>query len=159
HLDLGGESATAAGYLEKAARRALAANALAEAVNLAERALAFAEDKPTQFARAQVLDEAWARLDARAGERETAVRALEEGGYDEGSRVRAAGARVRYEDACGGGPETSARIEQVRRDAKAAGLADEEARCAAALAARYAFAGELDAAAEVADHLLSITQQ
>jgi tetratricopeptide (TPR) repeat protein len=84
---------------------------------------------------------------------------MEDAVYDEGSRVRAAGARVRYEDACGGGPETSARIEQVRRDAKAAGLADEEARVAAALASRYAFAGDLDAAAEVADHLLEITQK
>src|SRR5262249_51602762 len=59
HLDLGGESAAAAGFLEKAARRALAANALAEAVELAERALAFADDKPTQFVRAQLLDLAW----------------------------------------------------------------------------------------------------
>src|SRR5262249_54891667 len=45
HLELGGKHAVASGYLEKAARRALAANALAQAVNLAERALAFAEDK------------------------------------------------------------------------------------------------------------------
>jgi tetratricopeptide (TPR) repeat protein len=159
HLELGGESIVAAGYLEKAARRALAANALAEAVSLAERALAFAEDKPTQFVRAQVLDDAWTRLDPRAGEHETAVRAMEDAVHDVPSDVRARGARVRYEDACGGGPETSLRLEQVRRDAKAAGLADEEARCAAALAARHAFAGELDAAAEVADHLLSIAQQ
>jgi tetratricopeptide (TPR) repeat protein len=47
----------------------------------------------------------------------------------------------------------------VRRAAEAAGLADEEARCAAALAARYAYAGELDQAAEVADSLLSIAQR
>jgi tetratricopeptide (TPR) repeat protein len=66
---------------------------------------------------------------------------------------------VRYEDACGGGPETSARIEQVRLDAQSAGLADEEARCAAALAARYAFAGDLDKAADVAEHLLTISQK
>jgi tetratricopeptide (TPR) repeat protein len=159
HLELGGESAVAAGYLEKAARRALAANALAEAESLAERALALAEDNPKQFVRALVLDDEWTRLDARAGERETAVKAMEEAVHDVASDVRARGARVRYEDAGGGGPETSARLEQVRKDAKAAGLADEEARCAAALASRYAFAGELDAAAEVADHLLSIAQQ
>jgi tetratricopeptide (TPR) repeat protein len=159
HLELGGESIEAAGYLEKAARRSLAANALSEAVSLAERALAFAEEKPEQFSRAQVLDEAWARLDARAGERDTAVRAMESAVYDRPSAVRAAGARVRYEDACGGGPETSARIEQVRIDAQSAGLADEEARCAAALAARYAFAGELDKAADVAEHLLTISQK
>ncbi|HEY2509396.1 MAG TPA: protein kinase [Polyangiaceae bacterium] len=159
HLDLGGESQIAAGYLEKAARRSLAANALGDAVSLAERALAFAEDKPSQFARAQLLDEAWARLDARAGERDTAVRAMEDAVYDKASDVRAAGARVRYEDALGGGPETSARLDLVRKDAQAAGLADEEARCAAALAARYAYAGELDQAAEVADHLLTIAQK
>ncbi len=159
HLDLGGESLVAAGYLEKAGRRALAANALGEAVSLAERALAFAEDKPTQFARAQLLDEAWNRLDARAGERATAVRAMEDAVYDRASDVRARGARVRYEDACGGGPETSARLDLVRRDAQAAGLADEEARSAAALATRYAYAGELDQAAEVADHLLTIAQR
>jgi tetratricopeptide (TPR) repeat protein len=159
HLDLGGESLVAAGYLEKAARRALAANALGEAVALSERSLAFAEDKPAQFARAQLLDEAWNRLDARAGERATAVRAMEDAVYDKASDVRARGARVRYEDACGGGPDTSARLELVRRDAQAAGLADEEARTAAALATRYAYAGELDRAEEVADHLLTIGQK
>jgi hypothetical protein len=45
------------------------------------------------------------------------------------------------------------------KDARAAGLADEEARAAAALAARCAFAGELDKAAEVADQLLGISQR
>jgi eukaryotic-like serine/threonine-protein kinase len=159
HLDLGGESAAAAGYLEKAARRSLAAHALSEAVSLAERALAFAEDRPTAFARAQVLDEAWNRLDARAGERGTAVRAMEDSVYDAASDLRARGARVRYEDACGGDNKTSARLDQVRREAQAAGLPDEEARCAASLAARYAFAGDLDLAAEVADSLLSIAQR
>jgi serine/threonine protein kinase/tetratricopeptide (TPR) repeat protein len=156
HLELGGESIVAAGYLEKAARRAIAAHALSDAVSMAERALAFAEDKPTAFSRAQLLDEAWSRQDARAGERDTAVRAMEESIYDVASEVRARGARLRYEDACGGETETSNNLEKVRREAQAAGLADEEARCAATLAARYAFAGELDAAAEVADRLLSI---
>ncbi len=159
HLELGGESLAAAGYLEKASRRALAANALAEAVSMSEKALAFAEDKPTAFARAQILDEAWNRLDARAGERETAILAMEESIYDGPSDIRARGARVRYEDACGGDPDTSSRLDQVRKDAQAAGLIDEEARCAAALAARHAFAGDLDAAAEVADHLLSLAQR
>ena len=89
HLELGGEPSRPRPYLEKAARRALAANALGDAVTLAEKSLAFAEDKPTQFARAQLLDEAWNRLDARAGERDTAVRAMEEAVYDEASEVRA----------------------------------------------------------------------
>jgi eukaryotic-like serine/threonine-protein kinase len=159
HLELGGEGVAAATYLEKAARRALAAHALPEAVSLAEKALAFADDKPTQFARAQLLDEAWNRLDARAGERDTAVRAMQDAVYDEPSGVRARGARVRYEDACGGDAETSARLDEVRRAAQEANLADEEARCAAALAARYAYAGELDRAAEVGDGLLTLSQR
>lgn len=159
HFELAGELVIAAKYLEKAARRSLAASALHEAVKLAERSLAFAEDKPTQFARAQLLDEAWARLDARASDRETAVRAMQEAVYDEASEVRAMGARVRYEDASGGGPETSAGLEEVIVRAKAAGLVDEEARSAAALAARRAFAGELDSAASRADALLSLARE
>ncbi len=159
HLELGGDEVAAAQYLEKAARRALAAHALVESVNLAEKALAFAEDKPTQFARAQLLDEAWNRLDARAGERDTAVRAMQEAVYDKASEVRAAGARVRYEDACGGGADTSSRLDEVRLAAQDAKLPDEEARCAAALAARYAYAGELDAAQRVADGLLALAQR
>jgi serine/threonine protein kinase/tetratricopeptide (TPR) repeat protein len=159
HLELGGESVLASGYMEKAARRALATNALGQAVELAERALAFAEEKPTQFARAQLLDEAWSRLDARAGERDSAVRAMQEAIFDTASAVRAQGARVRYEDACGGDGETSARLEQVRKDAQAAQLYDEEARCAAALAARCAYAGQMDRAAEVADELLALARE
>lgn len=158
HLELGGEPQEAAHYIEKAARRALSANALGEAVKLAEKALAFAEDRPTQFARAQVLDEAWARLDARAGERDTAVRAMQEAVYDEASGVRATGARARYEDACGGGPDTSASLEDVIKLAKEAGLFDEEARSAAVLAARYAYAGELEKAADWADALLELSR-
>jgi tetratricopeptide (TPR) repeat protein len=158
HLELGGEPVQAANYLEKAARRAIAASAVSEAVRLAEKALDFAEDKPTQFARAQLLDEAWVRLDARAGERETAVRAMEDAVYDEPSAVRATGARVRYENACGGGPDTSASLEEVISRAKAAGLFDEVARSAADLAARYAFAGELDKAGEWADALLDLSR-
>jgi eukaryotic-like serine/threonine-protein kinase len=159
HLELGGEAVAAAGYLEKAARRALAAHSLPEAVSLAEKALAFAEDKPTQFARAQLLDEAWNRLDARAGERDTAVRAMEESVHDRASEVRARGARVRFADAGGGDDTTSTRLDEVRRAAQDAGLADEEARCGAALAARHAYAGELDKAAEVADSLLTLSQR
>jgi len=157
HLEHGGDAAAAAAYLEKAGRRALAAHALPQAMAFAEKALAFAEDKPTQFARAQLLDEAYGRLDARAGERDTAVRAMEEAAYDTASSVRARGARVRYEDACGGDAETAARLDDVRRAARDARLPDEEARCAAALAARCAYAGRLDEAEEVADGLLTLS--
>ena len=156
HLELGGQPVEAAVYVEKAARRALAASALSEAVRLAEKSLDFAIDNETQFARAQLLDEAWGRLDARAGERDTAVRAMQDAIYDEASSVRAAGARVRYENACGGGPDTAASLEDVIRRAKAAGLYDEEARSAADLAARYAFAGELDKATQWTDSLLEL---
>ena len=159
HLELGGDEIASAQYLEKAARRALAAHSLAAAVALAEKALAFAEDKPTQFARALLLDEAWNRLDARAAERDSAVRAMQEAVYDKASEVRAAGARVRYEDACGGGADTSTRLDEVRKAAQEAKLFDEEARCAAALAARYAYAGELDAAQKVADALLELAKR
>lgn len=159
HLEIGGETALAASYFEKAARRALAAHSLAEAVSLAEKALTYAHDKPSQFARAQLLDEAWARLDARAGERDTAVRAMQEAVHDKASDVRARGARVRYEDACGGDAETSTHLDEVRRAAQEAGLADEEARSAAALAARYAYAGDLDKAAEVAGGLLTLAHK
>src|SRR5580704_4922383 len=84
---------------------------------------------------------------------------MQEAVHDRASEVRARGARVRYEDACGGGAETSARLDEVRRAAQEAGLADEEARCGAALATRYAYAGELDKAAEVADVLLTLSQR
>ncbi len=159
HLDLGGEFEEASVYVEKAARRSLAANALGEAVRLAERALDFATDPPTRFARAQLLDEAWNRLDARAAERETAVRAMEDAVSDEPSAVRARGARMRYEDARGGGPDTTSGLKEVVARARAAGLHDEEARSAAALAARHAFAGELDEAEKVAYALLSLAQR
>ena len=158
HLELGGEPVKSANFLEKAARRALAANALGAAVKLAEKSLAFAEDNPTTFARALLLDEAWGRLDARAGERDTAVRAMQDSVYDEASRVRAMGARLRYEDVLGGGPDTSAGLEEVIVRAKAAGLVDEEGRSAAALATRYAFGGELDKAASWADSLLRLSR-
>ncbi len=159
HLELGGRGAEAAAYLEKAGRRALAAHALPEAVSLAERALAFAEDKSSQFARALLLEEAWSRLDARAGEREAAVRAMEESVDDPASALRARGARARFEDACGGDEGTSGLLDQIRQEAARAGLADEEARCAASLAVRYAHGGELSKAADVADSLLTLSQR
>ncbi len=156
HLELGGEPREAAVYLERAARRALATNAHADAARYAERALAFAEDKPTQFSRALLLDEAHVRLDPRAADRETAIESLEDAVFDPASAVRARGAKLRYEDAKGGGPETLAGLEETRKAAQQLGLFDEEARCSAVLAARCAYAGELDRAADVAEELLDI---
>ena len=58
---------------------ALAGGVLADAVSMAERALAFAEDKPTGFLRAWCLDEAWSRIDPRAAERAQRTIHLEKG--------------------------------------------------------------------------------
>lgn len=156
HFELGGKLKLGAHHLERAARHALAANALTQAAEFAERALAFAGDKPTSFARALILDEAWARLDARATERENAIRELQGAVYDTPSEVRAEGARARYEDARGGGPETTARLEEVLQRARSSSLIDEEASCAAALAARCAFAGELSRAEATCTDLLAL---
>ena len=133
------------GYLEKAARRALAANALAEAVSLAEKALAFAEDKPTQFARAQLLDEAWSRLDARAGERDTAVRAMQDAVYDEASEVRARARASATRTRAAAAPTRARASTRCAARRRRPGSPTKRRAARAALAARYAFAGELDA--------------
>jgi eukaryotic-like serine/threonine-protein kinase len=159
HYELGGQLESAGTHWERAARRALATNALADAVTMGERSLAFATDRPTSFPRAQLLDEAYSRLDARASERETAVRALVENVYDEASEVRAAGAQARYDDARGAGEHIAERLAQVRKQASGLGLLDEEARCSAALASRFAFAGRLAEAEDEAGHLLSLAEK
>ena len=156
HYDLGGEHTRAADYWAKAAQRALATNALTDALSMAERALAFAEDKPSGFQRALCLDEAWSRLDPRASERETAISALEENVHDEGSAVRARGARARFDDARGSGDSISQRLADARDQAAALHLFDEEARSSAALAMRLAFAGKFSDAESEAKRLLSL---
>lgn len=156
HYDLGGEHSKAAEYWAKAAQRALATNALTDALSMAERALAFAEDKPTGFQRALCLDEAWSRLDPRSAERETAISALEENVHDEGSAVRARGARARYDDARGSGESISQRLAEARDQAAALALYDEEARSSAALAMRLAFAGKFADAEIEAKRLLAL---
>jgi hypothetical protein len=156
HYDLGGEHVRAAAYWAKAAQRALATNALTDALSMAERALAFAEDKPTGFQRALCLDEAWSRLDPRASERETAISALEENVHDEGSAVRARGARARFDDARGSGDSISQRLAEARDQAAALHLFDEEARSSAALAMRLAFAGKFAEAEGEAKRLLAL---
>jgi eukaryotic-like serine/threonine-protein kinase len=158
HMDLGGIAEQSAPHLENAAKRALAINALQQAVDLAERALAFADDKPSAFARAQILDEAWSRLDARAAEREAAVGALEDNVTDAGSAARAMGARARFEDAGGGTEHTTAKLEQVYAQSCTLHAYDEQARTGAALAARLAFAGELDRAETVCSELLAMAR-
>ncbi len=159
HFDLGKRHEEAAAHWEIAARRALATNSLREAVTMADRALTFAEDKQTAFARAQLLDEAYSRLDARASERDSAIRAMSENVTDEASEVRTLGARVRYDDACGSGDDIEGRLTAVRERAKALDLIEEEARCSATLAHRHAFAGALTAAEREAAHLLDLAER
>ncbi|HYQ28329.1 MAG TPA: protein kinase [Polyangiaceae bacterium] len=157
--DLGDEHVRAAEHWARAAQRALAANALADAMTMAERALMFAEDKPKGFLRASYLDEAWSRVDPRASDRETAILAMEDNVYDEASAVRARGARARYDDARGSGERISERLAEARDQAKALGLLDEEARCSAVLALRVAFAGRFAEAEAEIKRLLKLAQQ
>lgn len=159
HYDLGGQEVAAAEHWARAAQRALATNALADALRMAERALAFAEEKQPAFLRASYLDEAMSRLDPRSGERETAVSAMEDNVYDEPSTVRATGARARYDDARGVGHEITARLAETRDKAEALGLHDEEARCSAALATRLAFAGRFAEAEAEAARLLELAER
>ena len=159
HHELGGALEAAGRHWERATRRALATNALTDAVTMAERALGFAPDKASAFGCALLLDEAYSRLDPRAGERETAVRALSENATDEASEVRADGAHARYDDARGAGEQISERLADVRTRSAALGLLDEEARCSAALASRLAFAGRLPEAEAEASHLLALAEK
>ena len=159
HYDLGGQHAAAADHWARAAQRALAANALKDALSMAERALAFAEDPLRAFQRASYLDEAWSRLDPRSSERESAVNAMEVNVYDEASGVRARGARARYDDARGSGENISQRLAEARDEAARLDLQDEEARCSAVLAARLAFAGKFKDAEAEARRLLGLAQR
>ncbi len=158
HFDLGDRNDDAARYWEAAARRALATNSLADAASMSERALAFANDKPTAFARAAVFEEAQARLDARGSERDTAIQAMQENTFDEASELRTEGATARYDDARAQGANIEGRLRDVRDRARALGLVDEAARCSAALAQRLAFAGDLGAAEAEAADLLKLAE-
>jgi predicted ATPase len=159
HYDRGGEHARAADYWETAARRALVANSLADAVKMADRALTFAERRETGFARATLLDEAYSRLDERSSERSEAIEAMDENAYDEACEVRTMGARARYDNARSAGVDVAGRLREVVRRSAELGLTDEQARSAATLATRYAYAGELSRAAEEADHLLALADE
>jgi len=156
HYDLGGQHEKAALHWERAAQRALATNALKDALVMADRAFAFARDRPTAFQRASYLDEAWSRLDPRASDRETAIEGLEENVYDEATAVRARGARTRYDHARGSGQDISERLASTRDEASALGLHDEVARCSATLATRLAFAGKFEEAETEANRLLEL---
>jgi eukaryotic-like serine/threonine-protein kinase len=158
HLLRGGCEDESAEYWERAARRALAANALGDAVRMAELALSYADNDQTAFARAQLLDEAQSRLDPRAAERETAIRAMHDAVFDEASDLRARGASARYDDARGTGSDVAGRLARVAAAAEKLALFDEQARCTAVLAARHAFGGDLKAAERDAAQLLDLAE-
>jgi eukaryotic-like serine/threonine-protein kinase len=159
HFDLGKRHEEAAVHWEAAARRALATNSLREAVTMADRALTFAPDKTTAFARAVLLEDAYSRLDPRASDRDSAIRAMSENVFDEASELKTAGARARYDDACASGSEIEERLTQVRERARVLDLVEEEARCSGTLASRYAFAGQLAMAEREAAHLIDLAER
>lgn len=159
HYDMGGLHEEAAKHWEAAARRALATNSLADAAAMAERALAFADDKPTGFARAVLLEEAHARLDPRGGERLTAIQSMRENVFDEASELRTEGAQARFDDARAQGIDIEGRLRDVRDRAKNLGLSDEAARCTATLSQRLAFAGDLNAAEAEAAGMLAVSER
>lgn len=159
HFELAKQPERAASHWAQAARRALGTSSLTDALSMAEKALAFANDARTAFERARVLDEVWSRHDARASDRESAVLALEDNVYDEQSRVYAQGARARYDAARGQGFDVNERLAQVRERAHELLLIDEEARASAALALRLSFAGEFEEAEEEAARLLRLGEQ
>ncbi|NUP13355.1 MAG: protein kinase [Polyangiaceae bacterium] len=158
HYDLGRMHDVAAKHWELAARRALATNSLADAAAMSERALAFADDKPTAFARAILLEEAQSRLDARGAERDTAIQSMRENVFDEASELRTEGAAARYDDARAQGIDIEARLRRVRDRARELGLLDEAARCSATLAQRLAFAGDLAAAEKESAAMLTLSE-
>ncbi|HTJ80726.1 MAG TPA: serine/threonine-protein kinase PknK, partial [Polyangiaceae bacterium] len=159
HFDLGKRHEDAAVHWEAAAKRALATNSLADAATMAERALAFADDRPTGFARAVLLEEAQSRLDARGSERDVAIQSMRENVFDTASELRTEGAAARYDDARAQGIDIEGRLRSVREAARALGLVDEAARCSATLAQRLAFAGDLGAAEAEANELLDLMER
>ncbi len=156
HFELGGQSQRAAGYWEVAARRALAANALTDAMRMADRALTFAQDERFAFSRATLLDEIYSRLDERAAERADAIEAMADNAYDESCQVRTLGARARYDHARSAGHDVEERLIEVVNKSAELGMLDEQARCLATLATRYAYAGELVRAEQQAKLLLEL---
>lgn len=158
HLDLAELPERAAAYWARAARRALQTNALREALKMAERAVTFSSDPKETFARAQLLDEVWERLDARASDRESAIAAMEDNISDAVSHTYALGARARYDAAKGQGVDVGSRLEQARTQAEQLGIFDEVARCSAELATRAAFAGEHGVAQQEAHRLLGLAE-
>ncbi len=158
HYDLGGQHAEAASHWETAARRALAANALCDARRMADRALTYAESTADAFRRATLLDEVHSRLDEGAADRAEAIQAMKDNATDDASEVRMLGASARYDHARSAGMDVDERLRDVVRRAGQLGLLDEQARCAATLATRHAFAGDLVRATEAARDLIELAE-
>jgi eukaryotic-like serine/threonine-protein kinase len=159
HFELGDRHADAAAFWERAARRALATNALADAVRMADLALAHAQGSEITFARASLLDEAFCRLDPRAADRQSAISAMRDSAHDEATRLRTAGAEARYDHARGTGFDVARRLARVQEGARRLGILDEEARATAVLATRHAFSGALTEAANEAKNLLRLADE
>jgi tetratricopeptide (TPR) repeat protein len=158
HFDLAQLPERAALHWAIAAERALGANALLAAQQMAERSLTFSENHQVSFQRARLLDEIWQRLDARASDRETAICAMEQTVHSPESAVYAEGARARYDAVRGQGVDIEERLAQVRGRAGELRLYDEEARVCAELASRHAFAGRFAEAQKEAARLLSLAE-
>lgn len=156
HLDLGRDHHLAASYWERAAVRALSANALSDAMTMAERALDYSDSGEDSFRRARILDDAHSRLDPRAADRETAIAAMESSAQDDASRLRAEGARARFDEARGTGADINERLSQVLESAQKLDMLDEVARCSACLAFRAAYAGDFSTAENEARRLLDL---
>ncbi|MSP24262.1 MAG: serine/threonine-protein kinase PknK [Myxococcales bacterium] len=156
HFDLAGAHEAAAEFWERAARLALAASALPDAARMADRALAFAKDKVTSFARARLLEEVYSRLDERSSDRADAICAMEFNVYDDASEVRTFGAVARYDHARSVGVDIEERLFEAMTRAAELELHDEEASCGAMLATRFAFSGDLDRAEAVAERLVGM---
>ncbi len=159
HYDIGDMHQRAAGYWELAARRALTANALVDAVRMADRALIFADNRREAFARAVLLDEVYLRLDERAAERSSAITAMAENAYDEASEVQTMGAQARYDHARSAGYDVDGRLREVVERAAELGLLEEQARSSATLATRAAYAGEQQIAESEAASLLTLSRE
>ena len=125
---------------------------------MADRALAFAEDPETGFARAALLEEAYSRLDARHAERETAIMSMREHVHDGVTQLLTEGASSRYDHARGRGHEVEERLRSVRDRARSMDVVDEAARCSATLAVRFAFRGELVEAEQEVQELLRLAE-
>src|SRR5690606_20989612 len=85
--------------------------------------------------------------------------AMADNAHDEASEACTEGARARYDHARSAGHDVEERLRAVAQRSVELGMKDEQARCFAILATRYAFAGELTLAERQAKHLLELADE